>query len=44
MHIQGKDAGELSFCPGADRRDDLVDDGLIETVEACRTTAASRSH
>lgn len=33
MHIHGKDAGELSFCPGADRRDDLVDDGLIETVE-----------
>jgi hypothetical protein len=33
MHIHGKDAGELAFCPGADRRDDLVDDGLIETVE-----------
>ena len=33
MHIHGKDAGELSFCPGAERRDDLVDDGLIETVE-----------
>jgi len=33
MHIHGKDSGELSFCPGADRRDDLVDDGLIETVE-----------
>ena len=33
MHIHGKDAGELSFCPGADHRDDLVDDGLIETVE-----------
>ena len=33
MHIHGKDAGELSFCPGADRRDDLVNDGLIETVE-----------
>ena len=33
MHIHGKDAGELSFCPGANRRDDLVDDGLIETVE-----------
>ena len=33
MHIHGKDAGELSFCPGASRRDDLVDDGLIETVE-----------
>ena len=24
---------ELAFCPGADRRDDVVDDGLIETVE-----------
>ena len=33
MHIHGKDAGELAFCPGTDRRDDLVDDGLIETVE-----------
>ena len=33
MHIHGKDAGELAFCPGAKRRDDLVDDGLIETVE-----------
>jgi hypothetical protein len=33
MHIHGKDAGELAFCPGAERRDDLVDDGLIETLE-----------
>ncbi len=33
MHIHGKNAGELAFCPGADRRDDLVSDGLIETVE-----------
>ncbi len=33
MHIHGKDAGELAFCPGTERRDDLVDDGLIETVE-----------
>ena len=34
MHIHGKDAaGELAMCPGADRRDDFVDDGLIETVE-----------
>ena len=33
MHIHGEDAGELAFCPGADRRDDLVADGLIETVE-----------
>ena len=33
MHIHGKDAGELAQCPGARHRDDLVDDGLIETVE-----------
>jgi hypothetical protein len=33
MHIHGKDAGELAFCPGADRRDDITDDGLIETAE-----------
>lgn len=34
MHIHGEDAAEeLASCPGADRRDDLVDDGLIETVE-----------
>ncbi len=33
MHIHGKDNPEVAFCPGADRRDDLVDDGLIETVE-----------
>jgi hypothetical protein len=33
MHIHGKNAGEVAFCPGADRRDDLVNDGLIETVE-----------
>lgn len=33
MHIHGKNAGELAFCPGADRRNDIVDDGLIETVE-----------
>ena len=34
MHIHGKEAaGEIATCPGADRRDDLVDDGLIETVE-----------
>lgn len=34
MHIHGNEAaGELASCPGADRRDDLVDDGLIETVE-----------
>ena len=33
MHIHGKDAGELAFCPGEERRDALVDDGLIETVE-----------
>lgn len=34
MHIHGKNAvGELSTCPGASRRDDIVDDGLIETAE-----------
>jgi hypothetical protein len=34
MHIHGKEAaGEIAMCPGADRRDDVVDDGLIETVE-----------
>lgn len=34
MHIHGKEAaGELALCPDADRRDDLVNDGLIETVE-----------
>ena len=34
MHIHGKEAaGEIAMCPGADRRNDLVDDGLIETVE-----------
>ena len=34
MHIHGKEAaGELAMCPGANRRDDLVDDGLIETAE-----------
>jgi hypothetical protein len=34
MHIHGKEAaGELATCPGANRRDDLVDDGLIETAE-----------
>ena len=33
MHIHGKDAGELAFCPGKEARNDLVDDGLIETLE-----------
>ncbi len=33
MHIHGKNAGELAFCPGAGRADDLRDDGLIETAE-----------
>jgi hypothetical protein len=33
MHIHGKDSPEVAHCPGANRRDDLVDDGLIETVE-----------
>ena len=33
VHIHGKDNPEVAQCPGADRRDDLVDDGLIETAE-----------
>jgi hypothetical protein len=33
VHIHGKNAGELAFCPGADRRTGIVDDGLIETAE-----------
>ena len=34
MHIHGKEAaGEIAMCPGANRRDHLVDDGLIETAE-----------
>ena len=34
MHIHGKEAaGEIARCPGSDRRDDIVDDGLIETAE-----------
>lgn len=33
MHIHGKDTDEVASCPGEDRRDDLVDDGLIEVLE-----------
>ena len=33
IHIHGKDHPEVATCPGADRRDDIVDDGLIETAE-----------
>ena len=34
MHIHGKEAAaELATCPGAARRNKLVDDGLIETAE-----------
>ncbi len=33
MHIHGKNAPELARCPRADRRDDIVDDGLIQTAE-----------
>jgi hypothetical protein len=33
IHIHGKDAPEVAFCPGTDRRDDIVADGLIETAE-----------
>ena len=33
VHIHGKDHPEVAQCPGADRRDDLVDDRLLETAE-----------
>ena len=33
VHIHGKDSPEVARCPGADRRDDIVNDGLIETAE-----------
>jgi hypothetical protein len=34
MHIHGPEAAdEIARCPGADRRDDITDDGLIETAE-----------
>ena len=33
VHIHGKDSPEVASCPGPDRRDDIVDDGLIETAE-----------
>jgi hypothetical protein len=33
VHIHGKDAGELAFCPGANRRTGIAHDGLIETAE-----------
>jgi hypothetical protein len=33
MHIHGLDHPEVAFCPGREARNDLVDDGLIETVE-----------
>lgn len=34
VHIHGKEAaGEIARCPGANRRNDIVDDGLIETAE-----------
>ena len=34
VHIHGKEAAaEIARCPGASRRDDIVDDGLIETAE-----------
>ena len=34
VHIHGHEANdEIAKCPGASHRDDLVDDGLIETVE-----------
>ena len=34
MHIHGHEAAaEIAHCPGADRRDEITDDGLIETAE-----------
>ena len=33
VHIHGKDHPEVARCPGADRRDDIENDGLIETAE-----------
>ena len=33
MHIHGPNNPEVAFCPRAEARNDLVDDGLIETVE-----------
>ncbi len=33
MHIHGLDHPEVAMCPGREARNDLVDDGLIETVE-----------
>lgn len=33
VHIHGKDHPEVAHCPGADRRDDIENDGLIETAE-----------
>ena len=33
VHIHGKQDPEVARCPGADRREDIVDDGLIETAE-----------
>ncbi len=33
MHIHGPNNPEVAFCPGREARNDLVDDGLIETVE-----------
>ncbi len=33
MHIHGLGHPEVAFCPGREARNDLVDDGLIETVE-----------
>ena len=33
VHIHGKDNPEIAQCPGSDRRDDIENDGLIETAE-----------
>lgn len=43
MHIHGHEAArEIAFCPGADRRDDITDDGLIETAEGLEDYGAVR--
>jgi len=33
MHIHGHDHPEVASCPGSERRNGIVDDGLIETAE-----------
>ena len=42
MHIHGRDHAEVAFCQTANRRDDIVDDGVIKTARVSRTAAESR--